>query len=244
MFVHGGDVFISDQTSDIVDYFLCRQLFDLELAADAVLDAYTISVVSGASVVNGTYICIQEGIRAFQARVLSGGGTNTLTLDTPLDFPFTTAATIANRSPELNVNGSVTPVSAFLKPMPGVKWDVTRIIGAMTHTATPNDGLFGGIAALTKGIVIRKTNGVHHTIFNVKTNGSLKERAYDVQYATAPPTGLEGTSFRRTFAGQDKNGVVIRLDGDLNDSLEILIQDDLTGLASFRIVAQGHVVVN
>lgn len=236
------DVMIQDQTSDILDYFLCRQLFDLTLAAPVTLDAYTVTVVSGASVVNGTYVCIQEGKRAFQAKVLSGGGTNTLTLDTPVDYPFTVAASVANRTPALNVNGSVTPVVAYLKPLPGVKWDVTRIIGAMTHATAPNDGLFGGITALTKGIIIRKSNGVHHTIFNVKSNGELKERMYDVQYAAAPPTALEGTAFRRTFAGQDKNGVVIRLDGDLGDQLEIIIQDDLTGLASFRIVAQGHVV--
>lgn len=47
---------------------------------------------------------------------------------------------------------------------------------------------------------------------------------------------------RRSFGGQDKNGVVIRVDGDLGESLELLIQDDLTGLETFRIVVQGHVV--
>lgn len=242
MHIHGGDITIGDQFSDIVDYFLCRELFSLELAIDAVIDQYTVTVVDGSSVVNGTYICIQEGTRALQAKVLSGGGTNTLTLDTPLDYAFTTAATIANRSPEMNVNGSVTPVVFRLAPIAGVKWDVTRIIGSMTHSAAPNDGLFGGIDALTRGIVVRKSDGIHHTIFNAKTNGEMKERMYDVQYASAPPTGLEGTSFRRTFAGQDKNGVTIRLDGDLGESLEIIIQDDLSTLASFRVVAQGHLV--
>lgn len=240
------DVYIQDQTTDIVDYYLCRQLSTLALSAATAIDSYTLSVVSGATVTNGTYVCIQEDGRAFQARVLSGGGTNTLTLDTPLDYPFTTNAIIANREPNLNVNGSVTPVLASLAPAPGVKWDITRIILNITDDAEPDDGKFGGIASpgLTKGIVLRKSNGIHHTIFNAKTNGDLRERAYDVAYSDRanPVTGQYGVSMRRSFGGQDKNGVVIRLDGDKGDALEILIQDDLTSLSSFRIVAQGHVV--
>lgn len=240
----GIDVNIQDQNSDIVDYYLCRDLFDLTLSAGLTIDSYTVAVVNGSSVVNGTYICVQEGNRSMQSKVLSGGGTNTLTVDTPIDYPFTISAIIKNRSPLLNVNGSVTPVVAYLKPLPGVKWDVTRIIGAMVHTGTPDDGLFGGITALTRGIVIRKTNGVHHTIFNVKSNGELKERMYDVVYSPSAPAGQKGTSFRRSFNGPDKNGVVVRLNGDLGDQLEILIQDDLTGLTTFKIVAQGHLVVD
>lgn len=238
------DIYIQDQTSDIVDYFLCIQLFDLELSQNAVMDAYVVNVIDGSSVINGTYVCIQEGKRAFQAKVLSGGGTNILTLDSPMDYAFTTSAIIANRSPALNTDGSATPVIASLGPIPGVKWDITRIIGNMTHSGVADDGKFGGITALTKGMIIRKSNGVHHTIFNAKTNGELKERTgpTDVTYSPKAPAGLETTGFRRTFAGQDKNGVVIRLDGDLGDRIEMLNQDSLILLASFRIVAQGHVV--
>lgn len=241
------DVMIQDQTSDIVDYYLCRDLFTLELAIDSVIDEYTVTVVDGSSVVNGTYVCLQEGIRAFQAQVLSGGGTNTLTLDTPLDFSFTTEASVANRDPRLNVNGSVTPVIAYLAPKKGVKWDITRING---NILTPfaqgaaSDVKFGGVSALTRGCVIRKSNGIHHTIFNFKTNGQLKLRTgpSDVTYTEASPSTSYGTGFRRTFNGQEKNGVAIRLDGEKGDRLEILIQDDLTVTTDFKIVAQGHVV--
>lgn len=241
---HGNlEAAIQDQYSDIVDYYLCIHISNLALAQAAILDNYTLNIVSGVGVANGTYVCIQENSRAFQARILSGGGTNTLTLDTPLDYPFTVNASIANRTPNLNVDGSSVVKIASLGHIPGVKWDITRMILSMVHSGVPDDGKFGGIAALTKGIVIRKSNGIHHTIFNAKTNGDLRERAYDVTFSDSAPAGQYGTSMRRSFNGFDKNGVTIRLDGDLNERIEILIQDPLGALTSFKAVGQGHVVV-
>ena len=49
---------------------------------------------------------------------------------------------------------------------------------------------------------------------------------------------------RRTFGGQNKNGIVIRLKGDDNDELQAIIQDDLTDLDHFHVIAQGHVTTN
>ena len=51
-------VIINDQTSDIVDYYVCISLFQLALSASAVVDSYAIIVVAGSSVANGTYFCI------------------------------------------------------------------------------------------------------------------------------------------------------------------------------------------
>ena len=242
----GASVYIQDQMSDIIDYLLCIDLSELTLAIPTVIDTYTITVTDASSVIAGTYICLQETDRAFQAKILSKSG-NDLTLDTPMDFVFSTDAYTYNRSPELAVDGSVTPVVASLAPIPGVKWDVVRIIGSMLSPfadGAPSDSKFAGISPLTRGIVLRKSNGVHHTIFNAKTNGEIKLRTgpTDVVYTTASANVSYGTGFRRTFNGQEKNGVVIRLDGDKGDRLDILIQDDLTGLTSFKVVAQGHVV--
>lgn len=237
----GLDVNIQDQTTDIIDYYMCKSLIDLELSEDAIIDENTVNVVDATGVNTGSYVCIQEGPRAFQAQILSVS-VNELTLDTPLDYPFTTAASIANRTPDMNVNGSLTKQSFTLAPTAGVKWDVTRIIFVMTHTSSGSDDKFGNLDALTNGIVLRKSDGIHHTIFNAKTNGDLRERMYDLNYAAAIGQAKDSTSGRRSFAGQDKNGVTIRLDGDEDDKLELLIQDDLLLLSSFRIIAQGHVV--
>lgn len=236
------DVNVQDQSTDIVDYYLCKYIRDLSLSIDAVVNEYTITVADATLVSVGSYVCLQENSRAFQAQILSIAG-NVLTLDTPLDYGFTTSASAQERTPDLNLDGSVTPISASLQPAPGTKWDITRILLVMTHTSAGDDARFGNIEnGLTKGIVLRKSDGIHHTIFNAKNNGDIRIRAFDVVYSDKAGGGLFSTSMRRSFAGQDKNGVVMRLDGDSNEKIEVLIQDDLSSLSSFKVVAQGHVV--
>ena len=113
----------------------------------------------------------------------------------------------------------------------------------MTFNSAGSDALFGNLTALTRGVVLRKADGINHTIFNAKTNGDFALRMYDIAYTDrAVPSQSYGLRGRSTFAGQDKRGVVIRLDGDNSEELELLVQDDLSTLTSFRIVAQGHVV--
>ena len=51
-----------------------------------------------------------------------------------------------------------------------------------------------------------------------------------------------GFTYRRTFGGQDKNGVGVILHGDTEDQLEIINKDNLTGLNKLAHVCQGHVV--
>lgn len=236
------DVSIQDQNTDLVDYMFCRDIRTLTIASTLTLGAYVISVVSATNVLVGSYICIQEGKRAFQAKILSIVG-NDLTLDTPIDYPFTPEASIAERSPNMNVDGSTTPISFVIAPKNGVTWDICRVILQMVMSSAGTDALFGNLTELTKGIVLRKTDGIHHTIFNAKTNGDLALRMYDITYTDrATPSQTYGLRGRRSFNGFDKNGVVIRLDGDNEEKLELLVQDNLSALTSFRIVAQGHVV--
>jgi hypothetical protein len=113
-------------------------------------------------------------------------------------------------------------------------------MGWITDDTAMDDGKFGGIGALPNGIVLRVNNGVIQNLWNVKTNGELGLLCYDSAYADRAPSGQFGFRFRNTYAGQAKHGVVIRL--DQNDTLEVLIQDNLSALLDFRMMAQGHVV--
>lgn len=236
------DILIQDQNSDIVDYFLCRNIRDLEIATDMSLGDYDVTLVEGSLVTVGNYISIQEDDRAFQAKILSKD-VDVITIDTPSDYEFTTLASIAERNPNMNIDGSSTPVIFELKPIAGVAWDITRILLTATMSGSGSDILFCDIAALTKGIVLRKANSDYHTIFNAKTNGDLAQRMYDIIYTDkAVPTQTYGLRGKRSFNGLDKNGVTIRLDGDKGESLQILVQDDLTDILTLRAVAQGHVV--
>ena len=237
----GLDVNIQDQHTDVLDYYLRRDVNALAFSAVQTLNSYDAVVAINPGVTVGNIIRIQEDNRLFQAMILNAAGT-TLTLDTPLDFPFTSAATVAESSIDMNVDGSVTPVVFSLEPNFDYEWDVVRLMFSMTHSAAGDDSKFGSLSALTRGLVLRKVNSINHTIFNVKTNGDIRLRAYDLDYSDKAGAGLYGTSFRRTFGGQSSNGVVVRLDGSASESIEIVIQDDLTSLDSFRGILQGHIV--
>ena len=239
------DIIWNDQHTEIINLHFTRLIQPIAIAADTNIDDTSVSITAASAPVVGNLVCFKEYTAFYQGYILSVAGTGpyTVTLDTPLDFAFTTAGGCSERSEDMNVDGSVTPVEFSVSPAnlaDGVEWDITRIIGTMLDNTSMDDGKFGGGTALTKGIVLRYSDGITKNIFNAKTNGDLAEQMYDVQYATNSPAGLYGLRFRRSFAGLDKNGVVIRLDAARGDTLSIIIQDNLTGLVEFHCVVQGH----
>ena len=108
----------------------------------------------------------------------------------------------------------------------------------MTDTSAMDDALFGGLTALTNGLVVRKkVNGVFSTHANFKYNGKFADSMYDITYADKAPAGSYGLRGRWTI---EASGSIIRLDGANGDELQILVQDNLTGLSSLHWNAQGH----
>jgi hypothetical protein len=199
----------------------------------------TVGVFSGAD---------GEGRFYFGDALSVNATTGEIGLDTPLDFAFEVGDNVIAASKEMNVDGSTTPQifsirSSAQQQASTLKVDVTRIMIQMITNGAVGLDKFGDIASgLTKGIVLRRNNGVVNNIFNVKTNAEFANLAYDFTpfIASNPGQDVNGFSTRLTFAGQDKHGVAIRLEG--GDALELIIQDDLTSLLQFRIIAEGHIV--
>ena len=95
------------------------------------------------------------------------------------------------------------------------------------------------VTALTNGLHIRtnKSSGTYRTLTNWKDGGDLVNDMYDVTYRAR--SGATFSSLCRwTFA---KSGAVIKLDGTTGDTLEFLVQDDLSLITEFHIKAQGHI---
>jgi hypothetical protein len=65
-------------------------------------------------------------------------------------------------------------------------------------------------------------------------------RSHYKEYSPKPKTGQYGFIFRKAFGGQGNHGVTVRLKADDFDSIQCIIQDDLTDLISFKLVIQGH----
>ena len=105
-----------------------------------------------------------------------------------------------------------------------------------------DDAKFGNITALTRGLVFRIYNTFQKTIFNFKSNQEIKQFCYDVNYSDNAPAGSTGLSARISFNGDDKHGVTLRI--GTGEVIQWIVQDDLTGLDSMKISAQGHEVLD
>jgi hypothetical protein len=234
---------VANKDSDIVDVFMCttKNMGNL-LALDTSVEDTLITLTAGHGTIIGDTISLKEGICYYQGLATNVVG-NDITLDTPLDHAFTAATTtVCIGNINLAQNGSlVSPIIAFASPPNSTIWDVTRILFTIQDNVVMDNGKFGGIAALTNGIVLRKKDSIYKNIFNVKTNGDFAERAYDIAYDSKAPAGEYGFRCRRTFGGAEKNGSVIRLHGAGNDEIQIIIQDDLSALTHLHAVIQGHV---
>ena len=235
------DVYLQDQTTPIVLYRVHQLLENVTLAAPTAVGGLTVTLQAGHSAAPGQLLTLYSGSRFYQAIVLNVV-VNTLTLDTPLDYayPVTSNAELGNL--DASVNGSVDTVVFHAHPAPGVRWDITQIGVQMIDDAAMDYTKFAGIAALANGCVMRVRNGVYRNIANIKRNGDFRLAACDVELLTKSGGGEYAVNAVCQFGGQGNAGVVIRLDGSAGDEIEILIQDDLTGISAFYIALIGHVV--
>ncbi len=163
-----------------------------------------------------------------------------LTLNRPIDNDFEIGDDVTEIQITMNQLGSLaSPISFRVTPPSSERWQITRIMNTMLDATAMDDGKFGGLDELGNGVVIRIcNNGVFRTLTHWKSNADLKDDMYDVTYSTKPPAGtFHGLSSRWTFT---KGQFVVDLDGATDDYLEVLIQDDLTGLVDFEIKAQGR----
>lgn len=213
------------------------------------IDDNTVDVANVAGFVDGAFITVVNAAanRYYTAKQVGAISGSTVTLDTPFDFAFPDGSQVTNGSIDMAVDGSITTQVFSLRAAdPGipVEIDITRIIfKCLTATAVSAEK-FGDLTELTNGIVLRKASTVdpYYNIFNVKSNLELAGIMYDftVYEAINPTQGTDGFVGRLTFAGQNKIGVSVRVGP--NDDLELLVQDDLSGLVVFEITVEGHVV--
>ena len=209
---------------------------------------YQISIADATGFNNNDYLHIEDGTpESTHPKILSSvpalptTGPAVFTLDRRIDFAHPIGATVEQS--DLDLRGTIgtlaAPIEYWIGPPAGEVWHIMRILFGMSHGASGDLGKFGGITALTNGCLMRvRINGAYGTFTNWKTNENIKTDMFDVEFdARSGGGGAYGTSGRGSFY---RTGSVLRLDGDTNDRLEFYVQDDLTGLATFTMKAQGH----
>lgn len=227
---------------------LVNELFHLHtgtintLAVDVDAGDTSIQLVDATGFLVGSVLQLNDGqIETTFPIITALPGGNVLTLDRPLDFDYLIGNQVEIVHTDLRTTaGSLaTPIVHKIMPGPGEIWYINRIILSMTHAAAATDDKFGSINALTNGIVLRANiNGQFGSFTNWKTNGDIILDMYDVNYSDKAGASLFGTSARGSFS---RIGVVVELNGDNSDFIDLLVQDNITGLSSFFVNAQGYI---
>jgi hypothetical protein len=257
-------VFIQDQTTPVLTIPFLQARASVTLSADTVIDSRTIELVAGHNTEFGDIVELAESgtTKFMQATVIDPTGVaadgtpvagNTITLDSPVNRVYTVVGSLALRSTKnMLVDGRMVsqggpgPQIFSILPLPDQSGDMVRIIIELRGAAggTMDFTTFGSETALLNGVVVRIKNsdGTFQNLFNFKSNSDFFEQGFD--HAFLDPKGgntIPGFTSRVTWGGQSKHGVVIRLDGALDEELQIIVQDDLlNGNTRFHLTAQGH----
>lgn len=171
--------------------------------------------------------------------------TNTITINRPIDYDYLAASTeVVEITTSMNVDGSVTPQSFIVLPSPGMVWHITSMDFSITDQTAMDDAKFGGITALTNGVMIRGVDSVssNYLTFSVwQKNSDFNLDAFTTNYAAKAPSGFYGYS--GTMNIHDKYTSIVRLANTATETIymEVLVQDDLSTLDTFEIKVHGHI---
>lgn len=258
-----------------VEWYLSRKLTTTNLSSnipvlpsgdDFVINpVFTVTLDSvanaSADAKGNKWLEIWEGNLIYQGEIESVL-VNDVTLATPIQFPFTTAATVyivdINQNRNFTGTGinqqeySIAPGAAFTSNLL-----INRFIVTMLHTGESDSSLYGDLAELTNGVYfcgegtrfpsetgLTGNLSLGNCLFNMKKNSDYESTAYDVQFRPKsgnPSAGtLFGTTVRKTFNGEDKNGVAIPVQSNRNESTVAIFRDNLDTLSQHRIRVMGR----
>ncbi len=214
------------------------------LAVAASAGDTSITVVDGTLFNNGDSFQIEEGskIEVTFPVINLGGNTNTFIIDRPLDNDFSIGALAEVVETNMAVDGTLlAPVSFRFIPDADQSWHAISFTLSMTHSSGSDSSLFGDLAELTNGLVLRAYNGLadQHRIFDVwKNNAQIGLTFGKVDYLPKVGGGDFGTF--ATASIKFRSGAVPKVRGANGDYIEILVQDPLGNLISLNLKAQGH----
>ena len=249
------DVNVQSPNAPTVILPLAEQLGLAELTADTIVEGYDIEVDS----VVGAAVFVPGAITGSHVRIINAAADRyyfgtilainalVITVDSPIDFIYTTGSEVTYSNINMAVDGSGAPVHFHLRtgsPSIPSSVDITRMLMVCECDTAVDLTLFGDLPALTRGLVFRHSNSSIRNIWNVKTNKDLTGLAYDWResVATNPAQGVDGFSWRLTFGGEEKMGTVLRVEQE--GQLGIIVQDDLTGLVDLVCTLEGAAVVD
>lgn len=139
-------------------------------------------------------------------------------------------------SRNMAVDGSVTPVSFKAVPPEGKKWRINRVLVYMEGANPFSAEKFGDLPSLANGTT-NNLNGVKVTSW--KTNRDFALEMYDLN--TIKSLGKDDRSFSGRWSFDKAFGKPVLIDSS-STGVELIVNDNLSGLTSFYVKAQGQEV--
>jgi hypothetical protein len=138
------------------------------------------------------------------------------------------------------VDGSTTPVTFKVSPPADRIYRIARIIVGVRDAGTFDSGGWGALGGtpLANGFVANvKWSGavIPLTVQPIKSHFDMSVMCHDLEHHDWG-SGDEFATFRFTFT---KAGQYIWLDGDADDEIQFIVNDDVTDLVDQRISVQG-----
>lgn len=223
-------------------YFMTEDKTDITLTSNLNKNTTIIPVSEGHGFTTSHYMLINYESYIQQTKVKSVDGNN-ITLDSPIGIPLPIIGTqIIRGSIEMNVDGSVTPVTFYCRAGVNAKdVDLQHFVVFIRDTADGDQATYGGLPALTNGTFIRYENNIDLNLGTYKNNENFIEFGAVGIYNDKAPAGEYSQSFNFDIIGT--YGVIFKLHTP-TDCIAITIRDNLTGLTYHRAVAMGHTHTN
>ena len=234
----GLAVFIQDQTTSLIDVKFLNRKSIFQLSANTTINTRFFTVLTGHTIIPGDTIELFSATNFIQTVVLSVV-TNTIEIDTLIGDIYETGINFNVSTSDLRVDGSVTPVIFTIKPELNQIGDMNLMKFGIQSAGAMDFSLFGSAAPLTNGIVLRykRSDGTFENAFNFKSNGDLVLRGFNHYIKEKVGGGLHSFICKIGFNGQQDNGVTIRLDGNLGEELQLVVQDNLSAIGQSSMVA-------
>ena len=132
----------------------------------------------------------------------------------------------------------------YFKCAPSEIAHISRVLVSLSDSVVSDSALYGGLAALTNGVVIEVRDADDNVIYNitdvdepVKTNGHWARYSFDTAVKVGDfPLGDDVLVVRWSFWKFMPQGITLMPGWSLN----ILLDDDFTGLVSHTFALQGH----
>jgi hypothetical protein len=166
-------------------------------------------------------------------------------------IPVILSQHLKNSGGELTATGSFSPGAPgeyYCQPPTGSVYRIRRMIGEIRSSGTINSQNYGDQTELINGISLKIVSGSAGSWTDiidltadhvVKNNIDWGHYCYDVQFFVSGvgPPGDEFILFRWTFG---KSGTLIRLDGNNNEALLLVLRDNITA-KDHQFLLQGYI---